>query len=56
MFRLVLHVTAFMTQVVHPLPGRLKKNWGHKLRVYPLLQAPLHHCELALQCMLKALG
>ncbi len=32
-----------MTQVVHPLPGHLKK-WGHKLRVYPLLQAPLHHC------------
>ncbi len=34
-----------MTQVVHSLPGCLKKNWGHKLRVYPLLQAPQHHCN-----------
>jgi len=37
-------MSLFITQGFHPLLGRLKKKyWGHKLRVYPLLQAPLHH-------------
>ncbi len=41
--RLVLHVTLYDTGR-SSFPGPYKKNWGYKLRVYPLLQAPLHHC------------
>jgi len=28
-------MTLFITKSVYPLLGRLKKYWGHKLRVYP---------------------
>ncbi len=40
--RLALHVTVYDTGR-SSFAGPFKKKWGHKLRVYPLLQAPLHH-------------